>query len=146
MKKLKKYIYPFIFSMCFFLIFIILSTVLEIVFPSGDFGGLAYAFIALHIWILVIMPIFCLKYCKLIHQEKHKFLFAFYGPLVIALCHTGPFFRPAVTSSDVDIIIWIAVALFIWMACWTFIRLHIYVEAAKEDAEETANKLNQTKE
>ena len=47
MKKAKKYIYPFIFSICFFVTYIILLIVLEIVLPSGDYAGLAYAFIAL---------------------------------------------------------------------------------------------------
>ena len=43
MKKAKKYIYPFIFSICFFLTYIILVIALEIVLPSGDYAGLAYA-------------------------------------------------------------------------------------------------------
>jgi hypothetical protein len=135
MKKIKKYIYPFIFSMCFFLTYAALSIVIGLVLPSGDYAGLAYALIALIVWIMIIVPIFCLGYCKLIRKEKYKILFGFYSPLVIALCHTGPFLIPAIPGGDADIVIQIALALFAWMALWTFVPLHIQISADKEKAE-----------
>ena len=121
MKKLKKYIYPFIFSICFFVTYIILLIVLGIVLPSGDYAGLGYAFITLIIWIFIVMPIFCFKYSKLIYEEKWKFLFIIYNSLVIALCHTGPFLISAIPGNDADIIIWITLALFGWVALCTYV-------------------------
>ena len=135
MKKIKKYIYPFIFSMCFFLTYAILSIVIGLVLPRGDYAGLAYAMIVLIVWVMIIMPIFSLGYSKLIYREKYKFVFGFYNPLVIALCHTGPFLIPAIPGSDVDIIVKIALAVFGWVAIWTFVPLHVRLTAAKEQAE-----------
>ena len=123
MKRFKKFTYPFVFSICFFVIFIILAIVLEIVLPSGDYTGLAYAGVALLIWICVVIPIYCIKYCKLIRQEKYKFLFGFYNPLIIALCHTVPFLISAIPTGDADIIVKIALALFGWIAIWTIVPL-----------------------
>ena len=125
MKKAKKYIYPFIFSICFFVTFIILMSVLEIVLPSGDYAGLAYAFIALLIWIFIVMPVYCFKYCKFICEEKHKFLYGFYNSLVISLCLTGPFLISAIPGNDADIIIKITLALFGWIAFCTYVSFLI---------------------
>lgn len=125
MKKLKKFIYPFVFSICFFVTFIILMSVLEIVLPSGDYAGLAYAFFALILWILVIIPVYCFKYCKIIFSEKLIFLFGFYNSLVISLCLTGPFLISAIPGNDADIIIKITLALFGWIALCTYVSFLI---------------------
>ncbi len=138
MKKLKKYIYPFIFSVCFFLAYIILAIVLEIVLPSGDYAGLAYAFIALIIWGSIIIPIFCLKYCKLIREEKLKFLFAVYNPLVIAFCYSFPFLKGA-DSSSFGSILKIAIFLFVWVAIWTFIPLLIHLDSTEKQDDNNSN-------
>ena len=125
MKKAKKYIYPFIFSICFFVTCIILLIVLEMVLPSGDYAGLAYAFIVLLIWIFIVMPIYCFKYIKFIYEEKWRFLFIIYNSLIISLCHTGPFLISAIPSNDVDIIIKITLALFGWLAICTYVSFLI---------------------
>ncbi len=132
MKKAKKYIYPFVFSICFFVTYIILAIVLNIVLPSGDYAGLAYAFIALIIWILVATPIFCFKYSKLIYEEKWKFLFIIYNSLVISLCHTGPFLISAIPGNDAYIIIKITIALFGWIAMCTYVSYLIRINTTKK--------------
>ena len=132
MKKAKKYIYPFIFSICFFVTYIVLTLILEMVLPSGDYAGLAYAFIALLIWIFIAMPIYCFKYCKFICEEKHKLLFGFYNSLVISLCHTGPFLISAIPGNDADIIIKITLALFGWLAICTYVSYLIRINTTKE--------------
>ena len=142
MKKAKKYIYPLIFSICFFLTYIILAIVLEIVLPSGDYAGLAYAGIALIIWISVVVPIYCVIYSKIIREEKLKFLFAFYNPLIVTCCYTFPFLKGA-GSSSVSIIIKIAIFIFIWIAVWTFIPLLIPLDSTKKQDD---NNLNEIKE
>ena len=115
----------------FFLTYIILAIVLEIVLPSGDYAGLAYAFIALIIWILVVMPIYCFKYSKLIYEEKRKFLFIIYNSLVISLCYTGPFLISAIPGNDADIIIKITIALFGWIAICTYVSYLIRINLLK---------------
>ncbi len=140
MKKLKKYIYPFIFSICFFLTYIILAIVLEIVLPSGDYAGLAYAGIALIIWISVVIPVYCIKYYKLIREEKLKFLFAVYNPLVIAFCYSFPFLK-GTGSSSFDSILKIAIFLFVWVAIWTFIPLLIRLDSTEEQDDNNSNEM-----
>lgn len=143
MKKFKKFIYPFIFSICFFVTYIILAIVLEIVLPSGDYAGLAYAFIALILWILVATPIFCFKYSKLIYEEKWKFLFIIYNSLVISLCHTGPFLISAIPGNDADIIIKITLALFGWIAIWSFVPLVIRLDSTKKQDDNNSNEIQE---
>ena len=137
--KIKKYIYPFIFSICFFVTYIILAIVLEIVLPSGDYAGLAYAFIVLLIWILVVIPIYCFKYSKLICEEKWIFLFIIFNSLVIALCHTGPILMGAIPNGDADIIIKITLALFGWIALCTYVSYLIRINTTKEPYENNSN-------
>ena len=138
MKKAKKYIYPFIFSICFFLTYIILGIALEIVLPSGDYAGLAYAGFALIIWISVVVPIYCVIYSKIIREEKLKFLFVFYNPLIVTCCYTFPFLDW--DSSSSDSIIKIAIFIFIWIAVWTFIPLLIPLDSTKKQDDNISNK------
>ncbi len=139
MKKAKKYIYPFVFSICFFVTYIILAIVLEIVLPSGDYAGLAYAFIVLLIWIFIVIPVYCFKYCKFICEEKHKLLYGFYNSIIIALCHTGPFLISAIPNGDADIIIKITLALFGWIAFCTYVSYTVRIEDTKERSENDAS-------
>ena len=112
---------------------------LEIVLPSGDYAGLAYAFIALLIWIFIVMPIYCFKYSKLICEEKRKFLFIIYNPLIISLCHTGPFLISAIPGNDADIIIKITLGLFGWLALCTYVSYLVRINTTKEPDENDSN-------
>ena len=136
MKKAKKYIYPFVFSICFFVTYIILAIVLEIVLPSGDYAGLAYAFIVLLIWIFIVIPIFCFKYSKLIYKEKRKSLFILYNSLVVTLCHTGPLL---ISGDNAFIIMQITIALFGWIAFCTYVSYTVRIEDTKERSENDAS-------
>lgn len=140
MKKAKKYIYPFIFSICFFLTYKILEIVLKIVLPYGSYAGLVYAGIALILWVSVLTPIYSIKYSMLIRKEKLKLLFAVYNPLAISFCYTFPFLEMAGKSSFSGILK-IAVFLFIWVAIWTFIPLLIRLDSTEKQDD---NKSNET--
>ena len=119
--------------------YIILLIVLEIVLPSGDYAGLAYAFIALLIWIFIVMPVYCFKYSKLIYKEKWKFLFIIYNPLIISLCHTGPFLISTIPGNDADIIIKITLGLFGWLALCTYVAYLIRINTIKEPDENNSS-------
>ena len=123
MKKAKKYIYPPVFSICFFVIFAVLGIVINKFY--NNYGGLGLALLFIMLWILVATPIFCFKYSKLIYEEKWKFLFIIYNSLVISLCHTGPFLISAIPGNDADIIIKITLALFGWVALCTYVSFLI---------------------
>ncbi len=143
MKKIKKYIYPFIFSICFFVTYIILGIVLDMVLPSGDYAGLAYAAIVLIIWLLFIMPFYCFKYGKIIYAEKHWFLFVFYNSFVVALSHTGPFLISAIPNGDADIIIWITLALFGWVAICTYVSFLIRLNSTVKQDDNNSNEIEE---
>lgn len=142
MQKIKKFVYPFVFSISFFATYIILAIVLEIVLPSGDYAGLVYAGFALIIWISVITPIYCIKYGQLIREKNCKFLFGFYNPLVITLCHAVPFISRA-SSSSLRVIISIAVFLFCWTAIWTFVPLLIRLDSTKKQDDNNSNEIKE---
>ncbi len=141
MKKAKKYIYPFVFSIGFFVFYFILVFFVN----SADFegyGGLGFALLIIILWLLLVIPIYCFKYSKLIYQEKRKFLFIIYNSFVIALCYTGPFLISAIPNGDADIIIQITLALFGWTALCTYVFYLIRSNSKQDDnsASETINK------
>ena len=126
MKKAKKYIYPLIFSVGFFVFFEVLGVVINKFCGNREgYGGLGLALLFIILWILVATPIFCFKYSKLIYEEKWKFLFIMYNSLVISLCLTGPFLISAIPNGDADIIIKITLALFVWIAICTYVSFLI---------------------
>ena len=63
MKKAKKYVYPFVFSIGFYVFYIILGTIINTLDFEG-YGGLGLFMLIIILWILVATPIFCFKYCK----------------------------------------------------------------------------------
>ena len=107
--------------------------------PSGDYAGLAYAFIYLLIWIFIVMPFYCFRYSKLIYEEKWKFLFIIYNSLIISLCLTGPFLISAIPSNDVYIIIKITLGLFGWLALCTYVSYLVRINTTKEPDENNSN-------
>ena len=141
MKKAKKYIYPLIFSICFYLLFGI-SYILILEFYN-NYGGLGLALLFIILWILVATPIFCFKYSKHIYEEKRKFLFIIYNSLVISLCHTGPFLISAIPGNDADIIIKITLALFGWIAFCTYDSFLIRINTIKEPDENNSGEVEE---
>lgn len=137
MKKAKKYIYPPVFSICFFVIFAVLGIVINNFY--NNYGGLGLALLFIMLWILVVTPIFCFKYSKLIYEEKWKFLFIIYNSLVISLSHTGPFLISAIPGNNADIIIWITLALFGWVALCTYVSFLIRLNTIKEPDENNSS-------
>ena len=139
-KKAKKYIYPFIFSISFFALFVIVVIVINRFYGNKEgYGGLGLALLFILLWILVATPIFCFKYSKHIYEEKRKFLFIIYNSLVISLCHTGPFLISAIPGNDADIIIKITLALFGWIAICTYVSYLVRINTTKEPNENNSN-------
>ena len=138
-KKVKQYVSPIIFSLCFFASYIILGVLLETVLPPGDYAGLFYAGLALIIWICLVMPIYCFKYSKLIYEEKHKSFFIIYNSLVITLCSIAPFLIPCITNGSTLTIIYIAFILFGWVTFWTYISYLRRKRSTEEPDESDSN-------
>ena len=138
MKKAKKYVYPFVFSIGFYVFYIILGTIINTLDFEG-YGGLGLFMLIIILWILVATPIFCFKYSKLIYEEKWKFLFIIYNSLVISLCLTGPFLISAIPGNDANIIIKITLALFGWLALCTYVSYLIRINTIKEPNENNSS-------
>ena len=140
MKKAKKYIYPFIFSMSFFAFLAILVIVINRFYSNRDgYGGLVVAMLFILLWVFIVMPIYCFKYCEFICEEKHKLLFGFYNSIIVALFHAGPFLISATPNGDADIIIKITLALFGWIAICTYVLYLIRINTIKEPKENNKN-------
>ena len=139
MKKTKKYIYPFIFSLSFFIFYYILAVVINSMDFGEGYGGLGLALLIIILWVLVVIPIYCLGYCKLIRQEKHKVLFGFYNPFVIVLGHVGPFIRGAGPSS-LNVIIKIAFFIFVWALFWNVLLFEPREKACEESKQPSEKK------
>lgn len=92
MKNSKKYVYPLLFSLCFFLIFCFLILVLNaLILPGGDETIFKIVSIALLVWVLGVSPIYSVLYSKFIKKEKNKFLFATYNSFVVTIFMILPF-------------------------------------------------------
>ena len=79
MKKAKKYIYPFVFSIVFILFWIVVALTINATTSNEGYGGLGLAILILFAWLFIILPIYCIRYSKIILDEKLKFLFPFYN-------------------------------------------------------------------
>ena len=93
MKKVKKYVYPIIFSATFLISYIFLIFLLSkvISFPHGSYAPAAWAVLYTFAWLIVALPIYCTRYTKIIIDEKLKFLFSAYNSLFIIVSHILPF-------------------------------------------------------
>lgn len=112
--------------------------VFNAVLPPDDYAGLAYVFFAFIIWIFLLVPLYCVKYSKLIKNEKHRFLFAFYNPIVLSLIHGLPFW----TLEDARLYV---VAFLIWSTIWTVVPLIMRIPSLapyENTTEETAPNTN----
>ena len=126
MKKAKKYIYPFAFSATFLIFFAVLIFMLENVlpFPDGSYAPIAWLFLFLLALLLIAIPFYCVKYSKVISNEKSKFLFAFYNGLVLTLTYILPY-----CLEDETYIY--GVILFVWVEIWTILPLVLRLIFAK---------------
>ena len=79
MKKIKKYVYPFIFSIGFIVLGRTTGLIVNATTGTDGYRRLGIALLILFAWLLVALPIYCIRYSKIILDEKLKFLFPFYN-------------------------------------------------------------------
>ncbi len=93
MKKIKKYVYPIVFSAAFLVSYIFLIFLIDnvISFPYGSYAPAALAVLYTFAWLIVALPIYCIRYSKIIIDEKLKFLLSVYNSLMIIISHILPF-------------------------------------------------------
>ena len=135
-KKIKKYIYPFIFSIVFIVFWIAVGLTINATTSNEGYGGLGLAILILFAWLIVVLPIYCIRYSKIIMDEKLRFLFPFYNAFVLSFFYLLPF------NFEDETYIYCFI-LFVWVALWTFIPLLVRLNFTKKQDE---NNLNETQE
>lgn len=134
MSKIKKFIYPFIFSISFFILYIVMGIVLSFTLDNGGYAGAAIAILVVALWAWFVVPFYCVKYSKVIQNEKFKFLFATYNSLVLLIIHVIPF------NFDSDTYIFAAI-FFIWAEIWSVVSLVMRILHKKQDDEAAEERL-----
>ncbi len=109
MKKLKKYIYPVAFSAIFLILYISFALLLTkvISFPHGSYAPAAWAALFTFAWLTIPLPIYCIRYSKIIVDEKLKFVFSAYNSLLIIVAHMLPFSLQGETTVITLFILWV---------------------------------------
>lgn len=133
MKKVKKFIYPFIFSIMFIVFWIAVALTTNATTSNEGYGGLGLTILILFAWIFIVLPIYCVKYSKIIIDEKLRFLFPFYNAFILSFFYLIPF------SLEDETYIY-AFILFVWVALWTFVPLVIRLNSTKKQDDNDSNK------
>ena len=133
MKKLKKFIYPFIFTIVFIVFWIAVALTINATTSNEGYGGLGLAILILFAWIFIVLPIYCVKYSKIIIDEKLRFLFPFYNAFILSFFYLIPF------SLEDETYIY-GFILFVWVALWTFVPLVIRLNSTKKQDDNDSNK------
>ena len=126
MKNIKKYIYPIAFCAIFLILypsFMLLLTKL-ISFPHGSYAPAAWAVLFTLAWLILALPIYCIRYSKIIVDEKLKFLFSTYNSLLIIVLHILPFNLQGETTIIVLFILWVLFWNIVPLICRLISRKH----------------------
>lgn len=109
MKKIKKYIYPLIFSIGFLVVYFFIAFLLSKVFsfPRGSYAPAAWLVLFTLAWLILSLPIYCVIYSKIIIDEKLKFLFSAYNSLLIVVSHILPFNLQGETTIITCFVLWV---------------------------------------
>ena len=131
MKKLKKYIYPIIFSATFLASYIFLAFLLDkvISFPHGSYAPAACAVLYTFAWLIIALPIYCIRYSKIIIDEKLKFIFSAYNSLLIIVSHVLPFNL----QGEITII----TCFVLWVLFWNMLQLVFRLISRKYEEKHT---------
>ena len=115
MKKAKKYIYPLFFSIGFLVSWTALVEIINATSSGEGYGSLGLGMLILFAWLIIALPIYCIRYRKIIVNEKLKFLFSTYNSLLIIALHILPFNLQGETT--------IIVLFILWVLFWNFVPL-----------------------
>ena len=88
MKKTKIYLYPFIFSAVFIAIWITIGMIYNAI--DNLALALLIQLVFFFVWVIVALPIYCIRYSKIIINEKSKFALSIYNSLLIMMTHILP--------------------------------------------------------
>ncbi len=131
MRKLKKYIYPLVFSFGFIAFWVALVKIINVTSTGEGYGGLGLAMLILFAWLIVALPIYCIRYSKIIVDEKLKSLFCAYNFLLIIVAHVLPFNLQGETR--------IVIYFILWVLFWSVFPLFWRLISRKHEENDTEN-------
>lgn len=135
MRKIEKLIYPFAFSIFSYICLLIFTPILSTIF-NGDFAALGAFLIILIIYGLAVIPYYCIRYSKIIQEERFKVLFAIYNALVIVGCYMLPLIKFEETYGY-------GIVIFVWALFWSISFLNLRSNSY-ENEENLSQKVNTT--
>ena len=116
MSGIRKFIFPFLFSICWLGAFLILMFALD----GADISGLVFYLGFLIILFFILIPLYSFLYSrKLLLNEKRKHLFALYNAFVITMSYFLPFCAEGETYIY-------SIILFLWSAFWSILPLIVH--------------------
>ena len=131
MKKAKKYIYPLLFSIGFLVSWVALVIMINATSSGEGYGGLGLGMLILFAWLLFALPIYCIRYSKIIIDEKLKFLFCAYNSLMIIVFHMLPFNLQGETT--------IIILFILWVLFWNIVPLICRLKSPKHEENDIEN-------
>ena len=132
MKKSKKYFYPLFFSIGFVVSWIVLVMVLNATSSGEGYGALGVGVLILFAWLIFALPIYCIRYSKIIVAEKFKFLFSAYNSLLIIVLHILPFNLQGEITIIVHFVLWVLFWNIVPLICRLVSRKHEEKNIEKE--------------
>jgi len=128
-RRIKKYIYPLAFSAMFMILYSALCILLDCVVENGSYAGAALAILFAGAWAVIVVPIYCVKYSKVVYKETYKYIFAVYSGLALSFSHLMFF--------DFDSGV-IGGMFFLWVLLLTllFLALRLYSEKQADNGGE----------
>ena len=108
-KKAKKFIYPFVFSAAFLSLYFAFVFIITqfIDFPYGSYAPAGLLVLFTFAWLLIALPIYCIRYSKIVIDAKLRFLFSFYNSLMIIVSHVLPFNLQGETTIITHFVLWV---------------------------------------
>jgi hypothetical protein len=131
MKKAKKYVYPLLYSVGFLIFWVMLVFIINSTSSGTGYGGLVLGMLILFSWLILGLPICCIRYCKIIADEKSKFGFCIYNYLMIIIFHLLPFNL----RGQLEIIAFFV----IWVLFWNIVPMNFRSEPIKKEEKDTEN-------
>ncbi|MBO7215844.1 MAG: hypothetical protein J6V84_02480, partial [Clostridia bacterium] len=98
---------------------------------NGSYAPAAWIVLLTLAWIIVLLPIYCIVYSKIIFEEKLNFLFSAYNSLTIIVSHILPFNLQGETIIIALFVFWVLFCNFVPLICRVAFRK--YKEKIIED-------------
>ena len=70
-KKLKIFLYPFLFSLSFLFFYTVPIYIVAEMCDSDGYGGLVFALLFILAWVCLVLPFYCIRYSKLLAEAVY---------------------------------------------------------------------------